>query len=144
MVARVHSLIVSVAAFASLMVATSQPAAAGVHDGPAGSLLLSSRPIEQQVDAAVARSVRRKLATLPFGPSATVISPGELEECLGSDDGGQQFDEQLNEVEIEVRAPPDLREPPLQAQIPLGLAGLAWGIRHPTQAWRLILPVLVG
>ena len=144
MLARVHSLIVSVAVFACLMVATSKPAAGAIHDGPAGSLLLSSRPIEQQVDAAVARSVRRKLATLPFGPSATVISPDKLEDFFGSDDGGQQFDEQSNEVEIEVRAPRGLPEPPLQAQIPLGLAGLAWGIRHPAQAWRLILPVLVA
>jgi hypothetical protein len=144
MVARVHSLIVSVAVFASLMVAMSDPVMGAVQHGPTGSLLLSSRPIEQQVDAAVARSVRGKLATLPFGPSATVISPDELEDFPGSDNGGQQFDEQLNRVEIEVRAPRGLPEPPLQAQIPLGLAGLAWGIRHPAQAWRLILPVLAA
>jgi hypothetical protein len=35
-----------------------------------------------------------------------------------------------------------VRERPLQAQIPLGLAGVAWGFRHPGEAWRLFLPVL--
>jgi len=127
-----------------LLVAASQPAAAYKCDGPAGVLLLPSRSVEQQVDAAVARNVRHRLASVPFGPSPTVISANELEDFIGGDATRQQFDGQLDEVELQARARRGLLEPPVEAKIPFGFAGLAWAIRHPSEAWRLILPVLVS
>jgi len=144
---RFTSVIVS-PALTCLLVAASQSAAARIHDRPtgdrpAGVLLLSSRPIEQQVDENIRCNVQRRLASLPVGPSATVISANELDGLRDHHAAGQQFDKQLDEVELEVRAPRGLPEPPVEATIPFGLAGLAWGVRHPSEAWRLILPVLV-
>jgi hypothetical protein len=134
---RTRVLIVSGVAVACLMRAANESAAAAVKNGPEGPLLMSSRSIERQVDGVITRRVKRNLANLKPAPAANVISPEELEDSLGRENAQHQL-----ELEIEVRAPPGLREQPVQAQIPFGLAGLAWGVRHPGQAWRLLLPVL--
>lgn len=42
---------------------------------------------------------------------------------------------------VEVRAPEATTERHGEP-IPFGLAGIVWGVRHPTQAWRLFLPVV--
>jgi hypothetical protein len=118
---------------ACFTVAAGQTAGGAEHEAPAAPLLLSFRLIEQQVNAAVTRSARRRFATLPVRPSTTLVASGEPEDFLGSEDGGQQFDAQLGEAAIEVPTPSGLLEPPLQVQIPLGLAGFASGIRHPTR-----------
>jgi len=130
--------------------------AAGAATAPSaasGALLLSSEAIQQQVDAGNRARVMHLLAAVHAGPAAGVISSRQLQNLLGEDlaESPQQrtctLDEleiecTLDELEIEVRAPRGVPERPLQAQIPLGLAGLAWGLRHPAQAWRLFLPVL--
>lgn len=43
---------------------------------------------------------------------------------------------------VEIRAPQEVREPPRTEPIPFGVAGIVWGFQHPTQAWRLFLPVV--
>ena len=121
--------------------------AAGVATAPSaasGVLLLSSEAIQQQVDAGNRARVMHLLAAVHAGPAAGVISSRQLQNLLGEDlaENPQQRTCTLDELEIEVRAPRGVPERPLQAQIPLGLAGLAWGLRHPAQAWRLFLPVL--
>ena len=121
--------------------------AAGAATAPSaasGALLLSSEAIQQQVDAGNRARVMHLLAAVHAGPAAGVISSRQLQNLLGEDlaENPQQRTCTLDELEIEVRAPRGVPERPLQAQIPLGLAGLAWGLRHPAQAWRLFLPVL--
>ena len=43
---------------------------------------------------------------------------------------------------VEIRAPQEVHESPREVSVPFGLAGIVWGVRHPTQAWRLFLPVI--
>jgi hypothetical protein len=124
--------------FACLMLAASESAAAHCQPGSEGTLLMSSAPIERQVDAAVARRVRHGLAGLTPRLRGAVVSPEKLLCLLGAPDDERELDE----VEIEVRAPPGVPEQPLRARIPFGLAALAWAARHPSQSWRLVLPVL--
>jgi hypothetical protein len=133
----------SAAAFACLMLLASDSAAAA-RKSTQGILLASSKSIEAQVDAVKRRQVISSLARLRFGPSATVISPEELQSLLGPNltETPASPDNELDEVEIEVRAPRGVHEEALQSQIPFGLAGLAWGVEHPREAWRLLLPVL--
>ena len=123
---------------AGASVAATAPSAAS------GVLLLSSEAIQQQVDAGNRARVMHLLAGVHAGPAAGVISSRQLQNLLGEDlaESPQHRTCTLDELEIEVRAPRGVAEPPLQPQIPLGLAGLAWGLRHPAQAWRLFLPVL--
>lgn len=129
--------------FASLMLLASESAAAAAK-APRGVLLASSQSIEAPMDAIKRRQVIRTLAGLEFGPGATVISPEELDSLLGPNltETPASPDNELDEVEIEVRAPRGLDEQPLQSQIPFGLAALGWGVEHPSEAWRLLLPVL--
>ena len=96
------------------------------------------------MDASDRQRVMRGLADLRIGPTAAVISPERLQNLRGPNlrESPEYGGDELYEVEIEVRAPPGVPEQPLQAQIPFGLAGLAWSIRHPGEAWRLFLPVL--
>jgi hypothetical protein len=128
--------------FACLMLG-SESAAAAVK-APQGVLLASSRSIEAQIDVVRRRQVMRTLAGVRFGPGATVISPEELDSLLGPNltETPASPDNQLDEVEIEVRGPRGVHEEALQSQIPFGLAALGWGAEHPSQAWRLLLPVL--
>ncbi|HLZ96952.1 MAG TPA: hypothetical protein VKP66_03345 [Steroidobacteraceae bacterium] len=106
---------------------------------------MPSRTAEQQIDAEKHPRVLRQLTQLRAGPARAVIPPEDLHNLLGKnfpESLGAACD--LNEVEIGVRAPRGVPERPLQARIPMGLAGLAWGVRHPSQAWRLFLPVVAG
>jgi hypothetical protein len=139
-----HALQLSVLALGWLVTAS---AAAGLNTGSAGAgvQLMPSQPIERHVDADKHRRVLHQLAELQVGPASGVLSPEDLRELRSGnlpDSPENAYD--LNDVEIEVRAPRGVPECPLQAQIPLGLAGLAWGARHPGQAWRLFLPVMPG
>jgi hypothetical protein len=129
--------------FACLMLLASESAAAAVK-APQGVLLASSRSIEAQMDAAKRRQVIRTLSRVRFGSGATVISPEELDSLLGPNltETPGSPDNELDEVEIEVRAPRGVSEQPLQSRIPFGLAALGWGVEHPIEAWRLLLPVL--
>jgi hypothetical protein len=131
----------SVFTFALLMLSES---AAAMTEKPQGVLLGSSRSIEARVDAAERRRVLYSLAALQFGPVTTVISPEELDTRLGRNltKTPASPENPLDEVEIETRVLPGVPEPPLQSQIPFGLAVIPWGFRHPSEAWRLFLPVL--
>jgi hypothetical protein len=123
-------------------------AAAGPNTGSAGPgvLLLPSQPIERQVDADRRRRVLQQLASLHVGPAGRVISPQDLQILLGENlpESPENHAYELDEVDIEVRAPYGVSERAPQAGVPMGLAGLAWGLRHPSQAWRLFLPVIAG
>jgi hypothetical protein len=140
---RTSNVLASAATFACLMLLASETAASAVQR-PQGVLLASSHSIEAQMDAAKRRQVILSLAELKFGPGATVISPEELDSFLGPNltETPASPDNELDEVEIEARALPGVYEQPLQSQIPFGLAALGWGVEHPREAWRLLLPVL--
>lgn len=129
--------------FGGLMLLASESAAAA-ESHPKEVLLASSHSIEAQMDATKRRNVIRSLAELGLGPGVTVVSPEGLDSLLGPNltETPAIPDNELDEVEIEARAPAGVHEQSLQSQIPFGLAGLAWGFRHPSQAWRLLLPVL--
>jgi hypothetical protein len=132
-----------VSTLALLMLLASESAAA-VTETPQGALLGSSRSIKTRVDAAERRRVLHSLAKLQFGPVTTVISPDELDNRLGANltKTPASPENPLDEVEVETRVLPGVREQPLQSQIPFGLAAVTWGFRHPSQVWRLFLPVL--
>jgi len=102
----------------------------------------SSETIKRQVDAAQQREVLHTLSGLPAGPVGTAISARELQSLVGRNMPDNSASAGYPTQEIVVRAPSAVSERPLQSQIPVGLAGIGWGIRHPTQAWRLFLPVL--
>jgi hypothetical protein len=109
-------------------------------------LLDSSQAVRREFDALNAHRVARAFADLKIGSARTTVSPEELQMMLGPEDpatAGSE-DTELATVEIETRAPPGIRESAPQAQIPFGFSGIAWGFRHPTQAWRLLMPVLGG
>jgi hypothetical protein len=110
----------------------------------ASELLGSSHAIERQVDAARRVRVMRSLASLRLGSEPALVFPQQLDSQLGRNltPTPASPKEQLDQVEIEARAPPGVAEEPLQAQIPFGLPAVAWGVRHPGEAWRLFVPVL--
>ena len=141
---RACSVLGSVVVLACSMPAIGAIAAAAARTPCHGLVLGCSRSIEWQAHAVKRSKVTRALDGLRIGPATTVISPQELQTLLGGNvpESRENTQKALEEVEIEVRAPPGVPERPLQAQIPLGLAGLLWGIRHPRQAWRLFPPVL--
>jgi hypothetical protein len=140
---RTSIVLASAATFACVMLLASESAASAA-ERPPGVLLGSSQSIEAQMDAAKRRRVILSLAELKLGPGATVISPQELDSLLGPNitETPASPDNELDEVEIEARALPGVYEQPLQSQIPFGLAALGWGVEHPREAWRLLLPVL--
>ena len=103
-------------------------------------LLATPQRIQRQVDAARDRQVRRALnLDLRIGEHAQYLTPDELRSALGLATPG--LTDQPREG-VEVYAWPGVRESPREAQIPFGLAGIAWGVRHPSASWRLVLPVV--
>ena len=117
------------------------PSAAQGTPAPTGTVT-SSETIKGQVEALQKREVLRRLRGLPAGPVTTAISPRELQNLVDRNMLDNSANAGYRTDEIVVRAPPAVSERPLQSQIPVGLAGIGWGIRHPSQAWRLFLPVL--
>ena len=119
--------------------ATMAAHAAGVNAPPSRRFTRSvvldalSAQVKDQLDREVASRVEPRL-DLRFGARARYLTPEELRTALGSSD------EPIESVAIHGRQ--GVKESPLQAAIPYGLGGIAWGIRHPSQAWRTAFPVL--
>jgi hypothetical protein len=123
--------------------------AAGVKQGV---LLGSSRAIRREFDVLNVRRVSRAFADVRVGTARATVSQEVRQMMLGREDPaitgsenaefGSEEDAELTTPEIETRAPPGIQESGPQAQIPFGLSGIAWGFEHPTQAWRLLMPVL--
>lgn len=132
----------STLAFAVLKLLAGDSATAVARE-PQAVLLASSKSMKTGVDAAERRRVVHTLAALQFGPVATVISPQELDAAVDSESPDSP-DNQLLEVEVKARPPPRAQQEPLQSQIPFGLAAIVWGIRHPSEAWRIFLPIPSG
>jgi hypothetical protein len=139
-----RALLAGVIACGCCLLTAGESATAKAPDAASGVLLGSSQAIEQQVDAANRHRVMLQLTGVPGRPDPAEISPQQLQSLLGEDlpESPQSRTYTLDELEIEVRAPRGVPERPLQARIPMGLAGLAWGLAHPREAWRLFLPVL--
>ena len=129
-------------AFAVLTLLASDSATAMARE-PQAVVLGSSKSIKTGVDAAERRRGVYSLAALQFGPVATVVSQQELDAAVDSESPASP-DNQLPEVEVEARAPLRAQQEPLRSQIPLGLAAIVWGIRHPSEAWRIFLPIPSG
>jgi hypothetical protein len=118
---------------------------ASVAAGACAALLITTSVIAADDGRGVAPSGRAertrseppsKALDLRLGDPARYLTPEQLRIALGG------TDQPLESVEIEIRAPRGVRESPLQAPIPFGFAAIAWGIRNPSEAWRLFLPVL--
>lgn len=72
------------------------------------------------------------------------LTPEQINEALGVSDGRltgavTPADRQLGLIEVRAT-----REQfgPVHTTIPLGLASIAWAIRNPSEAWRIVFPVL--
>ena len=117
-------------------------------------LLGSSQEVRKEFDELNVQRVAQAFADMKVGSAQATVSPEDLQLMLGPEDPvtarsnpaivGSHTDAQLATVEIATRAPPGIHESAVQAQIPYGFAGMAWAFQHPTQAWRLLLPVLGG
>jgi hypothetical protein len=107
-------------------------------------LLGSSQAIRREFDVLNVRRVARAFADIGVGSAHATVSPEDLQMMLGPEDPATTGteDAELATVEIETRALPGIQESGPQSQIPFGFSGMAWGFRHPTQAWRLLMPVL--
>ena len=99
----------------------------------------SCRRVVQRIERAKADRVRQAL-DLRFGNPGRYLTAQQLRIALGGRVSMSGSDEVLETVEI--RAPQGVQESPLGASIPFGVAGIVWGVRHPAEAWRLIVPVL--
>jgi len=97
------------------------PAAASV-------LLGSSQQVAKQADQARARGVRAALDLRLPDPERYLTSQ-MLRVAQGSEG-------ELTDVEVQASPVAPVEEP-----IPYGLAAIYWGICHPSQSWRLLLPV---
>ncbi|MDE2136968.1 MAG: hypothetical protein KGJ68_05990 [Gammaproteobacteria bacterium] len=127
-----------------LMLPAGCPGAAEAANAKAPAVLLaSSEPIRAGVHARQRRRVLHQLAALQFGPVATVVSPEQVEHARDAADTASPPGPDKRLLEVEVAASPGpIARPALQSRIPFGLEALAWGARHPRQAWRLFLPIL--
>lgn len=130
-----------------LMLSAGDPATAATAPTAAAAqapsvLLASSKSVKRGVDARHQRSVLRRLAALQFRPAASVISAEQLEAARDTSFTASPpgTDKPLPEVDVAASRRP-LTQPPLQSQIPFGIWAIVWGVRHPTQAWRLFLPI---
>ena len=86
----------------------------------------------------------------PTDASSTVVPIQQARIQLGQNypepiadaqDGAEGTRVQLDALEVQGRALPGISENSSQADIPFGLAGVAWSLRHPSEAERLFLPV---
>lgn len=127
-------------AFALLMLLASDSAAAGE---PQAALLSSSESIRAEADAAERRRLLHSLPVLRFRPVTTAISPQELDASLAANPTASPAspENRLPEVDVEARPPRGAQQAPLQSRIPFGLAAIVWGFRHPSEAWRIFLPI---
>jgi hypothetical protein len=80
----------------------------------------------------------------PVAPAAVSAAPkldlrlGDLRRFVSAEDLDAPWTTDLDEVVIRPRRePPDLPE---RRAVPAGLGGLVWGVRNPTQSWRLFVP----
>jgi hypothetical protein len=122
------SALIAVSAF----VISTACSAAPQHGHPLSGALGSAAPI------ASAQNQHKRHQTvqldLQLGPTARYLTPAQIQAAVGNADAP------LPTVEID--APSGITESAVSAPIPFGIAGVAWGFRHPRQGWRLILPVI--
>ncbi len=139
------------AIFAGALIPAVSYAAAAPDSATKSVLLGSSQEVRREFDRQNVRRVARAFADLKVGSQRTTVSQEDLQMMLGPEDpavagsGDTQSapgEKQLATVEIETRVPPGIQESAVQAPIPYGFEGMLWGVRHPTQAWRLVMPVL--
>jgi len=118
----------------------SKSAAAQESRDVQGIFLGSAEPFKTAVDAAVGKRVRQALAggLNPQGESV-YLTAEQLQASLGTADLHPN-NERMESVDVEIVAPRALQEDSGEA-IPFGLASLIWATSHPSQAWRLLVPV---
>ena len=117
-------------------VPTAAPAAASILLGT------SRRQLVQPIEQGKADQVRRALdLDLSFGHHGRYLTEEELRIVLGGGRVSLNGSDRALET-VEIRAPQPVHESPREVSVPFGLAGIVWGVRHPTQAWRLLLPVI--
>ena len=95
---------------------------------------------------AAARLPAQSAPPPPVAPAAAPAAPkldlrfGDLRRFVSEGELYAPWTMDLDEVVIRPRrGPPDLPE---RRAVPTGLGGLLWGVRNPTQSWRLFVPDL--
>jgi hypothetical protein len=106
-----------------------------------GTLLGTSQSIAPQLDAAKRHRVKRELAELGLPSPPFNSSPLKLQVLLSTSHLiSEESQTGQAQIEVEVFASRPVGAAPKEP-IPFGLAGIAWGVRHPRSVWRLFLPV---
>jgi hypothetical protein len=111
------------------------PAGAQGAAGDQPILLATSQQVAGQAERAKAAQV-----AAAFGPSVVsaqrYLTPEQLRMALGRRDRPIQS--------VKVHATQGVCEVSMQAEIPLGVGGLYWGIANAAESWRLLLPMLTA
>jgi hypothetical protein len=106
-----------------------------------------ARQIEWERDQRVGRILANGIRSVPDTATVSVqqarIDLGQNypppSEDIQNKTGGRRVD--LDAEEVEEHPMTGIPEGNLQAKIPFGLAGVAWGLRHPSDVERLVLPI---
>jgi hypothetical protein len=132
-------------------------AGAGAHASAPDrqALLASSRAIAHQAHVQTRSAVDRRLASeLRAGREAQIVPLAGARIQLGQyyangvarghESGALPGAERLklDGNEVEEHPLPGIREDSVQAPIPFGLGAIGWGLSNPSQAARVLLPVL--
>jgi hypothetical protein len=102
----------------------------------------ASATAKQQVEAQVSRRVVESLQSVRIGTSSKLVPPEQLQIKLAPAQAPDNTAVALGDLQSQVSAPSGVPEDSVQSQVPLGLAAIPWGVRHPADVARLILPVL--
>jgi hypothetical protein len=105
-----------------------------------GTLLANPAPIERGVDALVRQRTRRILleGSAPSRASHPLY-PADIRDAWGTAD---VHPETQPLASVEVDAPGGVQESSApDADVPLGLEGVAWAALHPGEIWRLFTPI---
>lgn len=70
-----------------------------------------------------------------------LFSPEELRAAIGTQQTGVPEIASVEQLDTVIVETPDNTVVKAKSDLPLGFAAMAWGVQHPTQLWRLFLPV---
>lgn len=70
-----------------------------------------------------------------------LFSPAELREAMGTQQTGLPEVSSASQLDTVIVETGDNQVVKAKTDLPLGFAAMAWGVQHPTQLWRLFVPV---
>jgi hypothetical protein len=102
----------------------------------------ASARVKQRVEAQVNRRVVEGLRSVKIGTSSELVPAEQLQIKLAPAQAPVNTAVALGNLQSQVSAPSGVPEDSVQSQVPLGLAAIPWGVQHPADVARLVLPVL--